>query len=106
MSLIVRRSNQAAWGFLRVQPHKVPGLLPRPGTSPRQGGAPVPVQTGGRPPAVTNPFNPCPAGAPQHTFAVSAIDSSVANTGGPQSTGGGSPGGDGGGGGGGDIGAI
>jgi hypothetical protein len=57
-----------------VLPGLSSNLLPLPGTSPPPA-ASLPVQTGGRPPATTDPGNPCPAGAPPpKTFAVSAVD--------------------------------
>jgi hypothetical protein len=70
---IGRRFRQGAWGLLRVLPGRVPGLQPLPGTDVPDG-APVPSPTGGRPPVVASAGQPCPAGAPDRTFAVAAVD--------------------------------
>jgi hypothetical protein len=72
---VARKFRDGAWGLIRVLPGQSPDLQPLPGTSPPTGSASLPVQTGGRPPATTDPGNPCPAGAAvTKTFAVSAVD--------------------------------
>jgi FtsP/CotA-like multicopper oxidase with cupredoxin domain len=69
---IARRFQQGAWSLLRVLDGKVPALKPLPGHPLPANDATVP--TGNAPPASTGPGNPCPAGAPDKTIAVSAVD--------------------------------
>jgi manganese oxidase len=71
-----RRLRQGAWGIMRVLDKQSPGLLPLPGTSVPAGGGPLPAVTGGRPPAPQTGAadDPCPAGAPTRTFAISAVN--------------------------------
>ncbi|MGH2821175.1 MAG: multicopper oxidase domain-containing protein [Actinomycetota bacterium] len=71
---IGRRFEQGAWGILRVLRRRTPNLQPLPGFRPprRSGGLPRP--TGGRPPRSRGPGTPCPRGAPQHDFRISAVD--------------------------------
>jgi manganese oxidase len=69
-----RRLRQGAWGLIRVLDGQVPDLKPLPGTTPSAAAATTPTQTGGRPPEPSGPGNPCPSTAPQHTFAVTALD--------------------------------
>jgi hypothetical protein len=69
---ISRRFQQGAWSMLRVQDGKVPDLQPLPGHPAPLNNASVP--TGSTPPAATTAGEPCPAGAPNKTIAVSAID--------------------------------
>jgi hypothetical protein len=77
------RAQQGAWGIVRILPGKVPDLKPLPGGIPGPvGNYVLPTQTGGSPPAATSPGDPCPAGAPARSFAISAIDRSGGNNGG------------------------
>jgi hypothetical protein len=74
MNGIARRFRQGAWGLLRVLPRRIDGLQPLPGTSPPSGPFQLPTQTGGPPPEPASPGAPCPAGAPQRVFNVSAVE--------------------------------
>ncbi|HVE26290.1 MAG TPA: hypothetical protein VNC22_12840, partial [Sporichthya sp.] len=69
---IARRFQQGAWSLLRVLDGKVPNLQPLPGHPAPANDATVP--TGTTPPPSAGPGNPCPAGAPQRTIHVSAVD--------------------------------
>jgi manganese oxidase len=80
---IARRFRQGAWGIMRVLPGQVADLQPLPGYPAPATPYTLPVPNGARPPATTNIGNPCPAGAPQKTFAVSAVDLPSLNIGGP-----------------------
>lgn len=71
---VERSFKDGAWGILRVLPSLSPELRPLPGTDPPTDGAPLPQRTGGRPPVIRGPGNPCPADAPRHDFQVSAVD--------------------------------
>jgi hypothetical protein len=72
--------RQGAWGIMRVLPGHVPDLKPLPEDSSTETFA-LPRQTGGTPPA-GSPGDPCPAGAPQRSFAVSAVDLPTGGSGG------------------------
>ena len=64
-----RRFESGAWGIIRVLPGLDPNLKPLPGTSIAAGqGAPAQVAT-------------CPANAPVHNFAISAVDLPLATAG-------------------------
>ncbi|HEX2728332.1 MAG TPA: chitobiase/beta-hexosaminidase C-terminal domain-containing protein, partial [Rubrobacteraceae bacterium] len=68
-----RRFTQGAWGILRVLAGQSPDLQPLPGhPAPTGGGLPSP--NNGRPPAASDPGNPCPAGATPHDFDISAVN--------------------------------
>jgi hypothetical protein len=69
---ISRRFQQGAWSLLRVLDGKVPDLQPLPGHPAPANDATTP--TGTTPPPDSGPGNPCPAGAPDRTIAVSAVD--------------------------------
>ncbi|MEO7397008.1 MAG: hypothetical protein ABIW84_00435, partial [Ilumatobacteraceae bacterium] len=75
---IARRLQQGAWSLLRVLDGNVPDLKPLPGHPAPVAAATLPKQTGGRPPAAAGAGDPCPAGANQRSFAVSAVDISSA----------------------------
>jgi len=66
------RLNQGAWGLIRVLPGQSDSLQPLPDNSAPAGTWTPP--SGTSPPPTTDPGNPCPAGAPTHSFAVSAVD--------------------------------
>jgi FtsP/CotA-like multicopper oxidase with cupredoxin domain len=74
MNGLGRRFRQGAWGIIRVLPGASPDLKPLPDRPAPAAGPPLPKQTGNRPPVVADPGNPCPPGAPLHSFAVSAVD--------------------------------
>lgn len=74
MNGLDKRFKDGAWGILRVLPGRVADLQPLPDRPAPTTSFTLPTQTGGSPPAATDPGNPCPAGAPQHEFAISAID--------------------------------
>ncbi len=76
------RTQQGAWGIVRILPGRVDDLRPLPGVSTTSTPYTVPVSSGGVPPASTGPGNPCPAGAPARRFDVSAMDKSTTLTGG------------------------
>ena len=69
-----RRFRQGAWGILRVLPGQSADLQPLPDHAAPPSTGPEPTQTGGRPPASTDPGTPCPTGAPVHSFDVTALD--------------------------------
>ena len=70
------RTQQGAWGIVRILPGKVDSLNPLPGVPGPVGDYLAPVQTGGPPPASNSAGNPCPAGAPARHFGLSALDRS------------------------------
>ncbi|KQZ87450.1 hypothetical protein ASD62_17865 [Phycicoccus sp. Root563] len=70
------RTQQGAWGLVRVLPGRVDSLRPLPGNTPDGPDYTVPTPTGAAPPPTTSPGNPCPSGAPQRTFGLSAMDRS------------------------------
>lgn len=73
MNAVGRRFQHGAWGLLRVLPQRVGDLQPLPGRDP--GGLFVPPsQNGGRPPTAEGPGSPCPGGAAQRNFQVTAVD--------------------------------
>lgn len=69
-----------AWGIFRVHDSVQPDLQPLPDQPlPRAGpGFPYLAPGGGAPPRAADPGNPCPAGAPERTFSVSAIQMDIA----------------------------
>jgi manganese oxidase len=85
---IARRFKQGAWGIMRVLPKTSTGLQPLPDNNAPGGIYTQPAVTGARPPATTNPGNPCPAGAVQKSIAISAVDvpNSVQGTSGKNGT--------------------
>ncbi len=71
---VARRFRQGAWGIMRVLPGRVAGLQPLTDHPAPSTTYALPTPTGTRPPPTTNPGNPCPAGAPQKSFAISAVN--------------------------------
>ncbi|KRC56993.1 hypothetical protein ASE19_04115 [Nocardioides sp. Root79] len=69
------RTQQGAWGIVRVLPGLVPGLQPLPGVTTPSTPYTEPTSTGGAPPPGM-PGNPCPAGAPARSFDLTALDRS------------------------------
>jgi len=76
------RTQQGAWGIVRILPGKVGSLKPLPGVAAPAGDYVLPVTTGGPPPASTSAGNPCPPGAPTRQFDISAMDRSGTLSGG------------------------
>ena len=77
-----RRTQQGAWGLVRVLPGKVPDLQPLPGGVPGPSGDyTLPTMTGTAPPAASGPGNPCVAGSPTRQFSVTAMDTPSSFTG-------------------------
>ncbi len=70
------RTQQGAWGIVRVLPGLVGNLKPLPGVSTPSTTYTEPTSTGGPPPDAP-PGNPCPAGAPARSFDLSAVDRST-----------------------------
>ena len=70
------RTQQGAWGIVRILPGRVPDLRPLPGVSMPSGTYDQPTMTGGAPPPASSPGDPCPSGAPTRRFDVSALDRS------------------------------
>ena len=68
------RTQQGAWGIVRILPGKVANLQPLPGVQGPTGTYSPPLTTGGPPPAPTSAGNPCPPGTPARHFGVSAMD--------------------------------
>ena len=73
---IEQRTQQGAWGILRILPGRVPDLKDLPGVSSPSDPYVLPSTTGGNPPPADSPGNPCPTGAPTRSFALSAMDKS------------------------------
>jgi hypothetical protein len=72
---IGKRFQNGAWGIIRVLNGKDTNRLEElPGYPAPSNVASNPSQTGGRPPATTNPGNPCPVGAKPVSFDVSAVN--------------------------------
>jgi len=69
-----RRTQQGAWGIVRVLPGKVQDLQPLPSVPGPVGDYTQPTTTGAAPPTTTDPGNPCPSSAPTHDFSVTAMD--------------------------------
>ncbi len=70
-----RHFREGSWGILRVQDTLQPDLQPLPGSAPPVGpGFPQLNFTGEAPPEAASPGDPCPEGAPEKSFDVSAID--------------------------------
>jgi manganese oxidase len=70
------RTQQGAWGIVRILPGTVDSLKPLPGVTEPAGNYVQPVTTASPPPASTSPGNPCPPGAPARNFGLSALDRS------------------------------
>ncbi len=73
---VEQRTQQGAWGIVRILPGKVSGLQTLPGVQGPSQDYTLPTPTGGAPPAASSPGNPCPAGAPTRRFGLSAMDRS------------------------------
>jgi hypothetical protein len=71
---IARRFRQGAWGIMRVLPKGSPSLQALPAYAMPAGTYVQPAVTGLRPPVTTTPGEPCPAGAPAKSVAISAVD--------------------------------
>jgi hypothetical protein len=69
-----RRTQDGAWGVVRVLPGSVPSLQPLPDAGSPSGSYTLPAVTGKAPPAATGPGNPCAANAPKRDFSVTAMD--------------------------------
>ncbi len=69
------RTQQGAWGIVRVLPGRVGSLRPLPGNTPDIDYL-APTPTGAAPPPTSSSGNPCPAGAVQRRFDLSAMDRS------------------------------
>jgi FtsP/CotA-like multicopper oxidase with cupredoxin domain/predicted outer membrane lipoprotein len=69
------RTQQGAWGIVRVLPGRVASLRPLPGNTPDADYV-APTPTGAAPPPTASPGNPCPASAPPRQFNLSAMDRS------------------------------
>jgi manganese oxidase len=69
-----RRFINGAWGIIRILGTQTGDLQLLPGSPTPGGGQQLPQPTGGRPPDAVDPGDPCPAGAPQRAFHVSAVD--------------------------------
>jgi hypothetical protein len=81
MNGIGRRFRQGAWGLMRVLGHRSGDLQALPGHAAPSDGPPEPTQTNGRPPATTDPGDPCPSDATPRHFDISAVDVSSGNDG-------------------------
>jgi len=77
-----RRTQDGAWGIVRILPGTVPDLQPLPGVPAPTSSYTLPTMTGAAPPATTDPGNPCPAGAPSRRFDVTALDNKTTQQGG------------------------
>ena len=77
-----QRTQEGAWGIVRILPGKVDNLQPLPGVVGPVGDYVPPVETGGSPPDSTSAGNPCPPGAPARHFGLSAMDRSGSVSGG------------------------
>ena len=73
LNAVGRRTEEGAWGLLRVLPGEVSDLQPLPGR-PAPPAVEPPETTGARPPEAADPGNPCPPRTPVFNFAVSAVD--------------------------------
>lgn len=71
-----QRTQQGAWGIVRILPGRVDDLRPLPGVDTPSDPYVQPTPTGGAPPVVTSAGSPCPTSAPTRRFDVSAIDRS------------------------------
>jgi hypothetical protein len=71
---IARRFRQGAWGIMRVLPGQVNDLQPLPGLPAPATPYTMPTPTGARPPATTNPGNPCPTPSRARRFEVAAVE--------------------------------
>jgi FtsP/CotA-like multicopper oxidase with cupredoxin domain len=71
-----QRTQQGAWGIVRILPGQVSDLKPLPGvTSPTQAYT-LPTKTGAAPSAPTSAGDPCPVDALPRRFDISAMDRS------------------------------
>ncbi|HET7475818.1 MAG TPA: multicopper oxidase domain-containing protein [Dermatophilaceae bacterium] len=77
-----QRTQQGAWGVVRILPGRTDTLKPLPGLSAPSTAYVEPTPTGAAPPAAAGPGNPCPAGAPTRRFQVTAMDRSGGLSGG------------------------
>jgi hypothetical protein len=73
---IEHRTQEGAWGIVRILPGMVSNLQPLPGVTAPSGDYTLPTTTGGLPPVSASPGNPCPANAPTREFGISAMDRS------------------------------
>jgi manganese oxidase len=71
------RTQQGAWGIVRILPGKVPDLQPLPGIGDPSNDYVMPTPTGEAPPTAAPSGQACPADAPVRTFDVSAMDRSA-----------------------------
>ena len=72
---IGRRIEQGAWGLIRVLPERrIDTLQPLPGRDIPDGTTDPPQQTFGRPQPASTAGEPCPVGAPQKVFKISAVN--------------------------------
>ncbi|MBA2559667.1 MAG: hypothetical protein H0V07_07200, partial [Propionibacteriales bacterium] len=79
-----RRLTSGAWGLIRVMAGKPattsPDFVqPLPDNPVPSLTTALPKKTGGNPPALLSPGNPCPTGAPARSFNVSAVDLPLGN---------------------------
>jgi FtsP/CotA-like multicopper oxidase with cupredoxin domain len=79
---IERRTQDGAWGIVRILPGRVADLQPLPGVAAPTATYTVPTQTGAAPPPTASAGNPCPAGAPARRFDVTALDKKLGQSGG------------------------
>ena len=77
-----QRTQQGAWGVVRILPGRVSDLQPLPGVAGPAGDYAQPVSSGAAAPPTSSPGDPCPAGAPTRHFDVSALDRSGTYNGG------------------------
>jgi FtsP/CotA-like multicopper oxidase with cupredoxin domain len=70
------RTQQGAWGIVRVLPGLVPGLRALPGVPTPSSPYTEPSSSGGGVPPSAAPGNPCPDRAPARAFDLTAIDRS------------------------------
>ena len=77
---VARRFRQGAWGIMRVLPGQISGLKALSDHAAPSSPYIEPTPTGLRPPVTVNPGNPCPAGAPNKAFAISAVNLPSSNS--------------------------
>jgi manganese oxidase len=73
---IEHRTQEGAWGVVRILPGMVGNLQPLPDVSTPSASYTLPTKTGGAPPVSASPGNPCPTGSPTRQFSISAMDKS------------------------------